>query len=108
VRRRPDGATLRYRTLQGWPGVTTLMPFFVQRESAAVSTEFAEPVASLPPGCELTALRLDFWEPDSLGSRIARAGVRVAVGYGGTTQRQGMQLTLRCPAGTVELPSRTP
>lgn len=103
ARRRPDGGTLRYRALAGWSGVTTLMPFFVQWEAPTAS-----PAASLPSGCELTALRLDFWEPDSLQARIARAGVRVAVGYGGATQRQAMHLTLRCPRGTVEIPTRAP
>ena len=102
TRRRPDGATLRYRALQGWSGVTTLMPFFVRWDSAA------GPAASLPPGCELATLRLDFWQPDSLQARIAGAGVRVAVGYGGATQRQGIRLTMRCPGGTVELPPRAP
>ena len=108
ARRRPDGATFRYRALQGWPYVTTLVPFFVQWEAGHGTVAPAHLAAALPPGCELTELRLDFWEPDSLQARIARAGVRVAVGYGGATQRQTIHLTMQCPSGTVELPPRAP
>jgi hypothetical protein len=98
----PNGTRADYRALEGWPGVTTLMPFFVQWTPAN-----AAPGRALAPQCSLERLALAFYAPDSLAVRIARADVHVAVEYTGA-QTQGIHLTLRCPAGLVELPPRAP
>jgi glyoxalase-like protein len=99
-RRAPSGRDVRYRTLEGWAGVTTLMPELV--EWAAPDET---PGDSAPPGCELDQMELVYGAPDSLRARIARAGIHVAVRYG-EAAAQGIHLTLRCPTGLIELPLR--
>ena len=98
-RRAPGGRDVRYRALEGWAGVTTLMPEMVEWATPAET-----PGNSAPPGCELDHMELVYGAPDSLRTRIARADIYVAVRYG-EAAAQGIHLTLRCPTGLVELPA---
>jgi Glyoxalase-like domain len=93
-----NGERHSYRAVEGWPGITTLMPFFVEW-----MTPRTAPMSGRPPQCTLERLVLDYYAPDSLATRIATASVRVLVAYG-SAQTQGIRITLRCPDRTVEFP----
>lgn len=99
--RRPDGATLRWRALMPWEGLTTVPPFFIEWDPS--SPYLAEDDA--PAGCTLAGLTLAFPQSDSLRAQLDRAGVRVSVSR---AARQAIDLTLDCPAGRVRLPGAAP
>ena len=96
----PTASAFAYRAVEGWPGVTTLMPFFVQWAAPTGS-----PAPSHAAQCVIERLGLAFYAPDSLAKRIAVADVHVAVSYSDASI-QGIRLTLRCPAGVIEFPAR--
>ena len=94
----PDGSRFSYKAVEGWPGVTTLVPFFVEWQRSRPSPESARPAQ-----CALERVVLNYYAPDTLAARMARASVHVAVEYA-SARAQGIRVVLRCPAGRVELP----
>ncbi|HET7459924.1 MAG TPA: VOC family protein, partial [Longimicrobium sp.] len=96
-RQRPDGTTLRWRTLDPWGTESDVLPFFIEWAPGS-----PHPSTDAPGGCTLAALQLASPEPDSLRATLARAGVQVDVVRG---PREAISLTLDCPAGRVRFPA---
>jgi hypothetical protein len=96
ARHRPDGTTLRWRTLNPWGLPTGVLPFFIEWDPAGV-----HPSTDAPAGCTLAGLTLSSPSPDSLRALLARAELRVPVTH---AARDALSLTLDCPTGRVYLP----
>jgi glyoxalase-like protein len=95
ARLRPDGRTLRWRTLTPWGVPAGLLPFFIEWDPAG-----PHPSSDSPIGCTLAGLSLASPSPDSLRAMLIRAGARISVT---AAPREAMSLTLDCPAGRVTL-----
>jgi hypothetical protein len=95
-RARPDGSTLRWRTVSPWgPLNRAILPFFIEW------TPGTHPSTQSPTGCTLVTMRLVTPRPDSVRALLGAASLRVAVDSGGI---DGINLELECPTGRVKLP----
>ena len=95
-RRRPDGATLRWRTLEVWgPTASDLLPFFIEWDPTST-----HPASDAPRGCTLTSFTIVSPAADSLRAELRAASLDVRVAKG---PRDGIAVSLACPAGKVTL-----
>jgi glyoxalase-like protein len=99
-RQRPDGTTLRWRTLDPWGGASELLPFFIEWDPAGT-----HPSVDAPAGCTLVGIALAAPRPDSLRTLLERAEIHVPVA---AAPREAMSLTLDCPKGRIQFPPRVP
>jgi hypothetical protein len=94
-RARPDGSTLRWRTLNPWGWNNSLLPFFIEWHATS-----PHPSGESPTGCTLTSITLHSTSADSLRSLFGRMNVRTNVA---AAARDAMSITLRCPKGEVRM-----
>ena len=101
-RARPDGVTLRWRTLDWGTDSAEFgpTPFFIEWDPAS-----RHPAADTPAGCTLADFALASPSADSVRALLGRAGLRERVAAGA---RAGIAVTLDCPAGRVRLGPRVP
>jgi hypothetical protein len=92
-RRRPDGATLRWRVFDPWGVESDVLPFVIEWDVTAT-----HPAADAPAGCTLAGFVLASPAPDTLRARLAQAGFRVEVR---AASREALSITLACPKGRV-------
>ena len=98
ARARPDGSTLRWRTLNPWGWNNALLPFFIEWHATS-----PHPSRESPTGCTLASMTLYSTIPDSLRHQFERLNVRVQVE---AATRDAMSITLDCPKGRVLLGGR--
>jgi Glyoxalase-like domain len=94
-RGRPDGSTLRWRTLNPWGWNNALLPFFIEWHATS-----PHPSAESPRGCTLASVTLHSTSADSLRQLFQRMNVQATVL---PAERDAMSLTLDCPKGPVRL-----
>lgn len=101
ARQRPDGATLRWRTVDPWNGANdTLLPFFIEWDPAS-----PHPSANAPPGCTLVSLTLASPAADSIQALLRQADLTVPVSR---APRDALTVRLRCATGVVEFAPPAP
>lgn len=93
ARHRPDGTSLRWRTLTPWSGPNPLLPFYIEWDRAS-----AHPSTDLPRGCRLAGFALASPTADSLTATLQGAGVPISVA---PSTRPEMLLTLDCAKGRI-------
>jgi hypothetical protein len=98
-RLRPDGKTLKWKTLGvlnkfGMGGVEPF-PFFIQWEAGSV-----HPSEDSPGGCRLQSFEIERPDPASLTEALRRLGIEAKVRRANTTR---LIAVLRTPKGVVEL-----
>jgi len=96
-RQRPDGSTLRWRTLNPWGSESDLLPFFIEW-----APDSPHPSMDAPGGCTLVELRLASPAADSLQASLRRGGVEVDVAHG---PADAIFITLDCPTGRIRFPA---
>ena len=94
-RARPDGSLLEWRTFEVAKPPIAGAPFFIRWGDRAT-----HPSEDSPAGCRLERLRVVTPGADDLRRMLAVLPLDVAVEKGG---RGGLDITLRCPTGTVTL-----
>lgn len=100
ARRRPDGTTLRWRTLIPWGTPSGLLPFFIEWDRAG-----PHPSAEVPAGCQLAGFALSSPAADALTAMLRGAGVAITVA---PAAREEMAVTLACEQGRVEFRRSVP
>lgn len=93
ARARPDGTTLRWRTLNPWGSNLAMLPFFIEWHATS-----PHPSRETPGGCKLVMLTLHSTHADSLRGMLARLDVLPRVL---NAARDSMSVTLDCPKGRV-------
>ena len=93
ARARPDGSTLRWRTLNPWGSTLAMLPFFIEWHATS-----PHPSKETPGGCRLVMLALHSTQADSLRGLLARLAVHPRVL---NAARDSMSVTLDCPKGRV-------
>ena len=98
-RARPDGVTLRWRTVGVLAGFAEAdvdpTPFFIQW-----APDSRHPSTDSPAGCRLTALEIRHPDPARLQSVLRNLGIDGAVAKSATT---GLRATLDTPKGPLVL-----
>jgi hypothetical protein len=94
-RARPDGSTLRWRTLNPWGWNNALLPFFIEWHASS-----PHPSRESPTGCTLTSITLHSTAADSLRRLFGRMNVQTQVA---SAAKDAMSLVLDCPKGVVRL-----
>jgi hypothetical protein len=95
-RQRPDGAVLRWRIVNPWPGVSRLVPFFIEWDAAS-----PHPSTDAQPGCTLAAMSLASPAADSLHTLLGHAAIQILVS---SAPGDAMSVTLDCPTGRLQFP----
>lgn len=95
ARTRPDGSTLRWRTLNPWGWNNALLPFFIEWQASS-----PHPSRESPTGCTLTSITLRSAAADSLRQLFNRIAVPAQVE---PAARDAMSIVLSCPKGEVRL-----
>ncbi|HEY0781359.1 MAG TPA: VOC family protein [Thermoanaerobaculia bacterium] len=96
-RKRPDGATLTWKTATLEGPQLDLHPFFIEWTAGT-----AHPSTTAPAGCELVRVAITAPEPANLKKLLQTVGVEVEVQQGA---KAAMAFTLRCAKGEVTFPA---
>ena len=93
ARDRPDGSTLRWRTLSPWGSNLSMLPFFIEWHATS-----PHPSKESPGGCTLSSLTFASTAADSLRQLLGRVQVRANVI---AAAKDSMSITLDCPKGRI-------
>lgn len=97
TRTRPDGKTLRWKTVKLVDDLGGLLPFFIEW-----SPDSVDPSSDAPRGCSLVELQVWSPDPSSLSKACQGLGVDVIVQR---SERQLLRVRLACHQHPVELTS---
>ncbi|HEX4946448.1 MAG TPA: VOC family protein [Blastocatellia bacterium] len=94
-RTRPDGQTLRWKTLFLKNDFSLLIPFFIEWDAAS-----RHPSEDSPTGCTLRAFEIETPQPETLRLAFRRLGLAANVARGNKARLRAL---LDAPRGIVEL-----
>jgi len=97
-RSRPDGTTLRWKSLALKDDGNGILPFFIEWDSGS-----PHPSVDAPAGCRLTDLRTDTPDPDGLKTLAAKLQLDARIGQSNELR---LAATIAGPKGTLPLRSR--
>lgn len=95
ARTRPDGETLRWKTLFLKNDFSLLIPFFIQWDAMS-----RHPSQDSPTGCSLQSFSLEHPQPEKLRAAFSQLGIEATVIPGSEAR---LKAALASPQGLVEL-----
>jgi hypothetical protein len=94
-RTRPDGRTLKWKTMNIGNDIGALIPFFIEWGADTV-----HPSEDSPSGCSLESFYMEHPDPSRVGEMLARLGIEAQVSRGPEPR---LIAVIRAPKGRIQL-----